>query len=90
MNKLLKKIMILLTAFALFCILGIFVCTLSVKESDSPFSQETQEWLAWFNSLSYEEQLSIDYIPNEIIQYLEDENEPLDELKELIELVPLE
>ena len=61
-----------------------FVTPLYAEEVNNQiFSEETQEWLEWFNSLTYEEQITISYRPAEIIEYLNGDNAILPELRAL-------
>lgn len=51
------------------CILTlIFGISFSIENSNNQiFSEETQEWLKWYESLSYKEQKAISYMPKELI-----------------------
>lgn len=51
------------------CILTlIFGISFYVENSNNQiFSEETQEWLKWYESLSYKEQKAISYMPKELI-----------------------
>ena len=85
MSKLFKKITILVVTMLMLLNFASFSVATADQASDLPFSSETLEWLEWFNSLSYDEQLTIHYRPYEITQYLDQGNEPFAELIELIE-----
>lgn len=51
------------------CILTlIFGISFYIENSNNQiFSEETQEWLKWYESLSYKEQKAISYMPKELI-----------------------
>ena len=51
------------------CILTlIFGISFYVENSNNQiFSEETQDWLKWYESLSYKEQKAISYMPKELI-----------------------
>ena len=51
------------------CILTlIFGINFYIENSNNQiFSEETQEWLKWYESLSYKEQKAISYMPKELI-----------------------
>ena len=70
---------------------GILTCNLvtplyAEEVNTQIFSEETQEWLEWFNSLTYEEQITVSYRPAEIIEYLEGDNTILPELQDLVRI----
>ena len=51
------------------CILTlIFGISFYIENSNNQiFSEETQEWLKWYESLSYKEQKAISFMPKELI-----------------------
>ena len=51
------------------CILTlIFGISFYIENSNNQiFSEETQEWLKWYESLSYKEKKAISYMPKELI-----------------------
>ena len=84
MNKLIKKIIILALSM-LFIVLNFSYTQLvnTVEAVESPFSKETIEWLEWFNSLPYEEQQAINYVPCELVDYLDGKSSCSNEQLEL-------
>lgn len=82
MKKFLKRLLsITLSVGILTCN---FVTPLYAEEVNNQiFSEETQEWIEWFNSLTYEEQITVSYRPAEIIEYLNGDNAILPELRAL-------
>lgn len=87
MSRFLKRITILMIV-SLMLVVNYFApsSTTLVKANDLPFSNETMEWLEWFNSLPYEDQIAINYRPYELTQYLNQGNELFEELFELVEV----
>ena len=51
------------------CILTLIIgISFYIENSNNQiFSEETQEWLKWYESLSYKEQKAISYMPKELI-----------------------
>lgn len=86
MNNIIKKISKIIISLLLFVNVMYPIVIINTKAVETNFSTETIKWLEWFNSLSYEEQLTINYRPYEILNYLNDNQELYSELMKLIEI----
>ena len=85
MKKFLKMCyMSTLSLALLFSFFATPISAYSEEQTNAIFSEETIEWLEKFNSLSLEEQLSVNHRPREVVEYLSSNKKSLDILEDVV------